>query len=236
MAEVPASLSTNLERTNLNISQKCGNCKHLKRIAHPAYEKVCTEHGMTADSKPCERFSADPTKISFTRDRDAFRAEKFLTELSDDKLRLFASLLVEETKTRAKGFYFGMPVYLRVYGDDYLSNYQRAKVVSADAKWVNLVSANGFTAMVLHRSVLTPAQWHKKKAWLEHNERLVDPKLHKYTKMSTAEEIRMKRLQDKLEVAEMNHKDVGKTRGRMKAVTRFTERRSDLVDMIISTR
>lgn len=219
MADIPQSLDNDLDRSNLQVNQRCGNCKHLKRIANPAYEKLCKDLGMSEISRPCARFSADPTKIKFRREDNLRNAVRFLQELSADKLLVFASLCVEESKTRRKGFHFGMTVYLLAFGDDYVSNYRRMKVVSADRKYVNLVGSDGSTAMVFHKSVLTPKQWIKKKAWLENNERLTDPRYKKYTESPSRADMQLRQVRNNPDAQEFdstNRHDFAATSGALR--------------------
>lgn len=194
MSDLPQSVDINLGRTNLLIKQRCGNCKHLKRFAHPQYGKVCSKLGMNEMSKPCEKFSTDPTKIKFRGERHIRNAVDFLQDLSDDKILLFSAMLNEETRTRRYGFHFGMTVYILAYGSDCLENYRRMKVVSADQKYVHL-QAGEFSAMVYHNSVFTSAQWLKKKKWLIENEKLSESssKANLYKKVTTPAEIRMQK-------------------------------------------
>jgi hypothetical protein len=201
MSDLPQSLDVNLGRTNLLIKQRCGNCKHLKRIAHPQYGKVCSKLGFTEISKPCEKFSTDPTKIKFKGERHARNAVDFLQDLSDDKILLYSALLNEETRTRRYGFHFGMTVYILAFGSDCLENYRRMKVVSADSKYVNL-QAGDFTAMVYHRSVLTPKQWVRKKAELIDQEKRFETSSRAkiYKKTTSQAEIRLQKA--KIEVAD----------------------------------
>lgn len=217
VAELPEAISFDLGRTNLLVDQRCGNCKHLKRIAHPAYEKPCIDLGKLDISKPCARFSADPTKIRLNN-RLARIAVELIQELSDDKLALMSSIFNEERKTRRYGFTFGQNVYLNIYGGEYISNYRRMKVVSATKDYVNLIADEGFTAMVYSKNVLTPAQWRKKEAWLIRNERIKDPNLYKYTRSSTQAELQLEKAKHKISELEFDatsKHNFSKTRGSM---------------------
>lgn len=237
VAEIPQSIDFDLGRTNLVVNQRCGNCKHLSRIAHPAYEKVCKEHGMTEKSKPCERFSADPTKIKL-RNRSARNAVEFLQEMSDDRLALFASLINEEARTRRNGFRFGQTVYLNIFGGDYFSNYRRMKVISATKDYVNLVSdEDSFTAMVYSKNVLTTPQWLKKKQWLIDNERLTDPRYKKYTQSVSHAEMQIQKIKDKLTVLEFDstsRHSFAETQGVLSKGSKYSDRARhvEVTDMI----
>jgi len=234
MSEIPTSLSTGLGRTNLFIKQRCGNCKHLKRIPHSAYEKLCITLGMTDISAPCERFSADPSKIRFKTSRNARRALEFLQELSDDKLALYASLILEERRTRSNGYSFGQTVYISINGQDYLSNYRRLKVVASDSKYIHLVADDGFTAMVLHGSVLSSEEWATKKAWLIKKERINDPRMAKYYASASHAELQKRKVSESLNVLEFDstsRHDFALTSGSVRK--RRTERCTPL-DLIIA--
>lgn len=219
MAEIPQSLDHDLDRSNLQVNQRCGNCKHLKRIANPAYEKPCIDLGMTEISRPCHRFSCDPTKIKFQGDRNIRNAIDLIQNLSPDKLLLMASMLIEESKTRRKGFFFGQTVYIRAFGDDYISNYRRMKVVSADRKYVNLVAPDGSTAMVFHGSVITPAAWRKKKEQLTKTERLTDPRYKKYTQSPSRADMQLREVRTNMDAQEFdstNRHDFAATSGALR--------------------
>lgn len=80
-------------------------------------------------------------------DREAFDSLVGLFQtLPTAALRSVASMLYNEKKTRAKGFYFGQKVYVRYRGAanaNYLSNFMIARIMSANSEFIRLTSKNG---------------------------------------------------------------------------------------------
>lgn len=204
MAAKPVPTDVKLGSSALFLPQQCGGCKHFKRIAHPAYEKTCTNLGILQESKPCERFMPDASGMKLSSPRQARNVMDLLRELGPSDLRNLATLALQERRSRKYGFKFGDTVYLQAFGDDYLSNYRRAKVVAADAKYVHIEADQGFAAMVFHGSVLTATQWRKKHKWLIDNERLTDPRYHKYIRVPSQAELQAERVKHSLDALDLN--------------------------------
>lgn len=204
MAEKPVPTEVALSSSALFIPQKCINCKHFRRVAHPAYEKACETLGVLFDARPCERFSPDPARLKFTKRRQAEQVLSILRDMSESDLLTAASLLTQERRNRRQGYRFGDTVYLCAFGGDYLSNYRRCKVVSAEGRYINVQADEGFSAMVFKTSVLTATQWKTKKAWLENNERRTDPRYAKYIPSAAQAKLQLERMRNSRDALELN--------------------------------
>lgn len=85
---------------------------------------------------------------------------KFLINTPTSDLASLAALIAREHITRKKGFYFGQPVYIRIFGDgSFLNHYAKAVVVRADNASVYVQGADKqtkpFRGQLHHGSVIT---------------------------------------------------------------------------------
>jgi hypothetical protein len=209
MAEKPVPTDIKLGSSALFIPQACINCKHFRRVAHPAYEKPCATLGVLGDSRPCERFSPDPARIKFTQKRHASVLIDIMRTMNDSDLLTVASLMTQERRNRRQGYRFGDTVYLCAFGGDYISNYRRCKVVSVDGKYINIQADEGFSAMVYKDSVLSATQWRKKQAWLEARERHTDPRYSKYIPSAAQAKLQLEKIRQTHEALSLDFANGG---------------------------
>lgn len=172
--------------TNLAIGGKCSLCVHYKNIAHPSYESVCSELGIIPESIPCKKYTSDYRQLLLAEEPWFAAFAAAISEMNSTQLRIMASLLIKEQRTRKHGLMFGESVFLRVFSGDYLSNYRRGVVISATSKYVYIEGKDGFHAMVFKSSILNTKQWMKKKAELIKTDRLKDPFIRKHMEAPTA--------------------------------------------------
>jgi len=171
---------------NLLPSVHCESCIFFRRIRHSSFAEPCSKLGVMPKANPCRRFSAAPEAFNFRSDKLLRVFAKTVSRMGRDLLPLIASVMMRESKTRKKGFYFGQPVYVRAFGGDYRSNYRKAFVVYVDKKLAYLCDGFNkdgvnFTASISWESLLTEEQWEAKKAQLEARKHLKDPRLLEYT-------------------------------------------------------
>jgi hypothetical protein len=185
---MPEPLSINLSACTLTIKTNCGGCRHFNRMAYPEYGIVCEKKGILETAKPCVRFSPDPRQIKFKNDADLVALAKALANVSKNKLPLLASLINKESRTRKQGWCFGEICYIRIFGEDYISNYRRSRIISADSQYVTIEGKGGFTASLTKSSVLNARQWKKKKRELEAAGKITDPNYSKYIRLPTKAE------------------------------------------------
>lgn len=115
----------------------CRHCMHF--LKEGLYEDErdrdrertpCKNLNVLPTSKPCPNFSVEPAEFNFGDVEDPTELlSKLLVGLDEKRLPQFAAHLVEMYKTRKKGYRFGEIVYIRLFGDDYLSNYFAVRVV-----------------------------------------------------------------------------------------------------------
>lgn len=209
----PKTKSTTLMPTPVNFdlksaitaSVKCGQCLYFNRLTNKAYKAPCQTLGVFPKSDPCLRFSADPSLLPIKSDKKMRVFADLIQHFGKDSLQLLATVLNSATRTRAVGLHFGQVVYLRMFGDDYVSNYFRAYVVSArkdvgyaakhEGRIEGTVVLSGslaalsnvdddnrsakkkpWTGSVKLSSILTKDQWKKKLHELRMAGRNVDPK------------------------------------------------------------
>ncbi len=173
---------------------KCGQCKFFKQFGFYSIsgdsqkrEKVpCNELGILETSLPCPNFSISPYKINFKNKEGVERLlEKILQKITKKDLALFSVLINQEQRTRKKGFYFGQIVYLRLFGEDYLSNYVKAKIINATGEYVHVQGDKGFNATLFIDSILTKEAFIKKQVELTKKNKLLDPNFAKHTKFDS---------------------------------------------------
>jgi hypothetical protein len=159
----------------------CGTCVHFKSI--PAFAEVCSKMGIGHYHAICEKYLFNWKLI------DVHNKEQrvFLSKISNlpvEQLVLIADLLRAEKLTRGKGFKFKEPVYIKLFGDDYLSNYAKAWVIMAAGAYIYVQGKNSsYYGAFLKKSVIKEARFINIAAKLIDNNRLVDPKIKDYTKL-----------------------------------------------------
>lgn len=172
---------------NLVVDVTCGSCLFFKRHAHSKYRGPCNTLGVQEISRPCKVFTPEPISFNFRSEKELRLLAKVLMKISKNHLRLLATMLLREHKTRAKGFKFGQPVWVKVFGGDYISNYRKAYIAHVERDKVYLTAGVNrnidkvFTACVKKTSVLTKPQWLKKKSTLTTKGFIKDPNYKQYT-------------------------------------------------------
>lgn len=185
---------TNRTRRQVKASLKsqqplCGDCVGLKCEKLISDNKqVCSKLGKTATSKSCPYFIADTKPLQVLQKRDAFDAlVGLLKEIPKDGLRNVASLLYNEKKTRAAGYFFGQKVYVRYRGAanaDYLSNFMIARVMSVNSEFIRLTSQDGkcnltFMKKTCKDIILSVEEFDELRKKMVAKGRLVDPDVKK---------------------------------------------------------
>lgn len=195
--DTPVEISFNLGRCALTIKSTCGECIHHKRMAYPAYKKVCVELGIIEENKPCPAFSPNTDRVKFTESKHARNVARAISDFSPRELKNLAAILNQEERTRRYGFKLGQELYFLAFGGDYLSNYLKAYVVSADSTYVHLEGEKGCLISLHHNSVLNKRKWERKQIQLLSANKQVDPNYKKYTQNMTKSEKNIKSIIDK---------------------------------------
>lgn len=185
---------TNRTRRQVKASLKsqqplCGDCVGLKCEKLISDNKqVCSKLGKTATSKSCPHFIADSKPLQPILKRDAFDTlSRLFQEIPKDALRTVASLLYNEKKTRAAGYFFGQKVYVRYRGAanaDYLSNFMVARVMSVNSEFIRLTSQDGKCNLTFMRKtckeiILSVDEFNELRKKMVAKGRLVDPDVKK---------------------------------------------------------
>lgn len=160
---------------------RCRNCLFFKKAAYFRAPCGSAEMGIKPYAKPCEHFTANHYSFDTVIDRPL---TDFLESLSHDRLGDLTALLNQEIRTRRHGFTLGQLVYIRLFQDEYLSNYCRASVIMANKDYVyvqGLDAKKKFRGMFRHESILNVKTFTLKKKSLVRRRRLVDPRLKEYT-------------------------------------------------------
>lgn len=179
---MPDKYDTLLQDKPVTIKVTCGDCIYFK---HAAYytdghkPQPCSVLGRSAKQTPCPAYQMNPYEIDFNNS-----AVMTLSKLSmltpPDKLSILAALIMQESLTRSKGYYFGQNVYVRIYPEDFISNWAVAKVLFANNKDVYVQGKRGFRALFKHESILSETRWVQHEKHLRSIGRLIDPQLQHY--------------------------------------------------------
>jgi hypothetical protein len=164
-------------RQPVALAVKCQSCIFFKDRAYKTFKKPCSELGVKQYSRPCQHFFANP--FIFLKDDPEFKLAKRLFVKYSKSLPSLVSWLNQELATRKKGFAFGQIVYVHMIGGDYLQNYAKVTVVSANKEYV-YIQGKTFRGQYLHSSIYDEAAWKKKKRSLERKNLIRDPKHKEY--------------------------------------------------------
>lgn len=107
---------------------------------------------------------------------------EMIAELPDDSLRVLASILYNEKRTRKNGFFFGQKVYVRYRGantSNFLSNFMIAHVMYVSNEHYRLMSMDGRCVLTYgiqcKPNIFTVAQFADLRAKMLKKNKLVDP-------------------------------------------------------------
>jgi hypothetical protein len=160
---------------------RCGQCYHFAKERATRYSDVCSKLGVLPLGRPCVAYLANVNSMSLHTDEGKTFAE-ILDKIPTSKLTAFAALINQERTTRRFGFRHGQQVYVRIFPDEYISNYVKV--------WIMLVSKNrvlvqgvktDFRGSFLKTSILTQEQFEVKRKALRARRRIIDPKINQYT-------------------------------------------------------
>jgi hypothetical protein len=169
----------------VTVNVACRDCIFYKKEAHFSNGKTnvpCVQLGRLPGQLPCPAFKINPYLIDFNG-TDMLTFANILSNLPANKLSQVAAVLLQEKTTRSNGFSFGQTVYVKVFPDDYISNWAVAKIIAVDTRWVYIQGKRGFRAKIQHTSVLREVEWAQHQAKLRSLGRFTDPKISDYTKV-----------------------------------------------------
>jgi hypothetical protein len=182
----------------VTVNVTCRNCIFFKKEAYFSGDgknrSPCEQLGRLGSQLPCPIFKVDPYSVDFNGP-SMMAFANILSDLPAKSLPLMAAILLQERTTRRNGFTFGQTVYVRVYPDDYISNYATAKVVMVDDKWVYIQAKRGFRAKIQHSSVFREAEWAQHQLKLRSAGKFTDPNLKNYTSVNYRPTLTETRLQ-----------------------------------------
>lgn len=160
---------------------RCRDCFHFRHQKANGYKDICERLGILPQGRPCAKFLPD-AKIFDIEVDDGRNLRTYLGSLPASRLALYASLLIQEKNTRRQGFHFGEMIYVRLFREDYLSNYARAWVIMANSQRVFVQGTDHkFRGNFLRSSILDAEEFIRKKKALISRKQLLDPNLAKYT-------------------------------------------------------
>jgi hypothetical protein len=153
----------------------CGECIHFKVI--PQFSSVCEKLGIRDYAKPCSKFLLNWKDIQFNEE-----FTKVLKNTETTHLSKMVALVNAEISTRRAKFAYGMVVYVRMFGDDFISNYAKCYVICAQGRYVYVQSAKDqYYGAFLKASVYKEKPFITKITQLAKARKYTDPKLKTYT-------------------------------------------------------
>lgn len=165
------------------IGIKCGDCIHFKRVEK--FGKPCADLGRKhfADAPDC--YSPDVYVLVKHNPEILFNLALLCKEFTSQETRVFMSLLKKAKAFEKAKLHFGMPVYFSL-GQDFLSNYYLGFVLDITTMATQIVYVTSDLAktqrskpmigQIPRSEVYTLSEFKKKKAQLQKDGRLVDPK------------------------------------------------------------
>lgn len=169
-------------RAPLALGVRCKSCLFFKHAA--TFKLPCSEMDVKSFARPCSRFTANHYAFDFL-DGGHQQIAELMARLKDSRIADLTALFNQELRTRKQGYRHGQIVYVRMFSDDYLSNYARAKVVLATKEYIYLQGftkkSRSFRGSYLRKSVLTEEQFERKRRRLIKAGKLRDPALAQYT-------------------------------------------------------
>ena len=209
-AITPQEISFPLSGCALTINANCGMCRHFSRMAHPAFKEVCQKKGIIEVSKPCVRYQADPRQLRFYEESHMVAFAEFLATVPTSKLPLLASIFNQEHRTRKRKYHFGEIIYIHAFGQEYISNYRRCRILVVERDLATVEGEGNLIASVMLKSVLNAKQWKKRKAELQAAKRVKDPNYKRHFKVSTKIEKEIKKAIETLTPPMLNDSIIGK--------------------------
>ena len=136
-----------------DVKVRCGSCDHHTRS--PYYAEVCEKLGIASFAKPCPAYVVSPLAIDFTEAGSAIHMSRLMRSVKSSQLPALAAIINQGHITRKHGYYFGQPVFLRIYSPgSHLNHYASGFVIRATHKKVFIRGVDGFRAEMAHASVI----------------------------------------------------------------------------------
>ena len=156
----------------------CGTCIHYSYM--PQYKDVCSKIGVGEFHAICDHYQLN-FKLVDAKNKEQQSVLKKIKNLDDKQLMIVADLLRAEKLTRSRGFVYGQPVYIHLFGDKYLSNYAKGWVIMCAKGNVYVQGkASGFSGMFKRKSIIKEPQFIKLCKVLAETGKLKDPNYSKY--------------------------------------------------------
>ncbi len=166
---------------------QCGTCLYHSR--EKIFEEKCSAQGKIPTAKSCSSFQPDSYQLV---EHDPLHSDlemvaNVMHKMTPHQLILLSALVNKDRFTRKHGYYFYQEVYFRYCGSpgqNYLSNFVRARVLDADKDFVRLVGDNEKHRMYLvvenkkNASLYTPKEFRVLRAEMLREHKLVDPALN----------------------------------------------------------
>jgi len=165
----------------INVEVRCKDCYHYTHVRAGEFTDVCSKLGVLPIARPCKNFLVDFNSFLIHKKIHQEFAD-CLDQIPTARLSAFAAFIQQEKTTRRYGFSYGEKVYIKIYPDEYLSNYVSACVIEGGKKRIFVQGLNQkFTGMFLPQSVLSGKDFSNRKKFLIERNLIRDPNLAKYT-------------------------------------------------------
>jgi len=145
---VQTNINAKVRATLKHQKPLCGDCSGFadERLLEKC-KSVCGKADKIETSEACPSFAPAVRKLTPVSQNANFEPMvEMIAALPDDSLRVMASILYNEKRTRKAGFFFGQKVYVRyrgANGSNYLSNFMIAHVMYVSNEHYRLMSMDG---------------------------------------------------------------------------------------------
>lgn len=184
MTTVQKNINAKVRATLKHQKPLCGDCSGFKdeRLLDSC-KSVCGKADKITTSEACPSFAPAVRQLSPVTQKRSFEPMvEMIAELPDDSLRVLASILYNEKRTRKNGFFFGQKVYVRYRGantSNFLSNFMIAHVMYVSNEHYRLMSMDGRCVLTYgiqcKPNIFTVAQFADLRAKMLKKNKLVDP-------------------------------------------------------------
>ena len=205
-----------LKRGNIPLKVRCGDCIFFSKFEK--FGEPCEKLGVLKRDKPCKYFSVDPFQIDFDTTQGIVKLKNLLNRTENDDLKKFAAIINQHIDTRNMGLEFGEVVWVKLFQDDYLSNYFKAKVVQANKGivYVHGIDGHTFTGTFQRPSVFTLREFREKRKELRSKKKITDPNFERYFVVKKSDTDKSKKEKSVPEEVEQDKKQKKKSKKKSK--------------------
>lgn len=160
MTVIKTKTKTNELKALIKSELTCGDCSGLRYDDLIPTEvkrdpQTCGQQGRAASAHICKHYRASAFDLAETLQEEEsgdamISIMKMFGHLEEKDLRIMATMLLKEAKTRRFGMKIGAPVFIRFKGRgirDYANNFFAARILDVTEEYVRVISEDGVTQL-----------------------------------------------------------------------------------------